>query len=133
LHTHFSCQTFRDSLSASVSGGKKRDPAKKILLQKLNVVIGTFFSEVGLELLRRFNEFVVSAGQLEGDLLIDRHWDKKKFREAQSRAASFKYNIVIDMKRLEELRDFLKQKHSFLVRLLENPILLEHQHFTDLL
>ena len=106
---------------------------KKSILQKLNMVIGTFFSEVGLELLRRFNEFVESAGQLESDLLIDRHWDKKKFREAQSKAASFKYDIVIDMKKLEELRDFLKAKHSFLVRLLENPILLEHQHFTDLL
>ncbi len=106
---------------------------KKSILQKLNMVIGTFFSEVGLELLRRFSEFVESAGQLESDLLIDRHWDKKKFREAQTKASSFKYNIVIDMKRLEELRDFLKQKHSFLVRLLENPILLEHQHFTDLL
>jgi hypothetical protein len=97
------------------------------------MVIGTFFSEVGLELLRRFGNFVENAAQLEHDLLINPHWDKKKFREAQSKVSSFKYNIVIDVKRLEELRDFLKEKHSFLVRLLENPILLENQGFTDLL
>ncbi len=106
---------------------------KKSILQKLNMVIGTFFSEVGIELLRRFNEFVENADQLENELLINPHWDKKNFREAQSKVASFKYNIVIDVKRLEELRDFLKRNHSFLVRLLENPILLENQRFTDLL
>jgi hypothetical protein len=106
---------------------------KKSILQKLNMVIGTFFSEVGLELLRRFNEFVENADQLECELLINPRWDKKKFREAQTKAAAFKYNIVFDAEGLEQLRDFLKKNHSFLVRLLENPILLENQRFTDLL
>jgi len=106
---------------------------KKSILQKLNMVIGTFFSEVGMGLLRRFSDFVENADQLENDLLIDPQWDKKKFREARSKAESFKYSIVFDAEGLEELRDFLKKKHSFLVRLLENPILLENQRFTDLL
>ncbi len=106
---------------------------KKSILQKLNMVIGTFFSEVGMELLRCFNEFVENAEQLESEILINPHWDKKKFREAQSKAAAFKYSIVFDVEGLERLRDFLKKNHSFLVRLLENPILLENQRFTDLL
>lgn len=106
---------------------------KKSILQKLNMVIGTFFSEVGMELLRRFSEFVENADQLENEVLINPNWDKKSFREAQSKAASFKYDIVFNVERLEQLRDFLKEKHSFLVRLLENPILLENQRFTDLL
>jgi hypothetical protein len=106
---------------------------KKSILQKLNMVIGTFFSEVGMELLRRFSDFVENAEQLENEVLINPNWDKKSFREAQSKAASFKYDIVFDVEGLEQLRDFLKGKHSFLVRLLENPILLENQRFTDLL
>ncbi len=106
---------------------------KRSILQKLNMVIGTFFSEVGMELLRRFSDFVENAEQLENDVLIDPQWDKKKFQEAQSKAASFKYSIVFEGEELEELRDFLKKNHSFLVRLLENPILLENQRFTDLL
>lgn len=32
-----------------------------------------------------------------------------------------------------ELRDYLKTKRDFLVRLLENPMLLDHESFTDLL
>lgn len=106
---------------------------KKSILQKLNMVIGTFFSEVGIELLQRFNDFVENAGQLESEFLINAHWDRKKFREAQSKALAFKYSIAFDAAGLEQLRDFLREKHSFLVRLLENPILLENQRFTDLL
>jgi len=106
---------------------------KKSILHKLNMVIGTFFSEVGIELLRRFSDFVENAEQLESEVLIDREWDKKRFAEAKSKAASFKYSIVFDAEKQEELRDFLKSKHAFLVRLLENPSLLENQRFTDLL
>jgi hypothetical protein len=106
---------------------------KKAMLQKLNMVIGTFFSEVGLELLRHFSDFVENAGQLEGEVLINPQWNKKDFREAESKSASFKYNIVFDVERLEKLRDFLRGNHSFLVRLLENPNIFENQRFTDLL
>ncbi|UCE42394.1 MAG: hypothetical protein JSV17_05375 [Candidatus Aminicenantes bacterium] len=106
---------------------------KKSILHKLNMVIGTFFSEVGMELLHRFSDFVENADQLESEVLINPQWDNKNFQEAQSKAISFKYSIVFDVERLEKLRDFLKSKHSFLVRLLENPILLDNQRFTDLL
>jgi hypothetical protein len=106
---------------------------KRTILQKMNMVIGTFFSEVGLELLGRFNRFVENADQLESDVLIDPHWDGKKFKRARARAAAFKYEITLDPGELEKVRDFLKGKHDFLVRLLENPNLLENQTFTDLL
>ncbi len=106
---------------------------KKSILQKLNMVIGTFFTEIGMELLRRFSDFVENAEQLENEVLIDPKWDKKSFQEAQSKAGTFQYNIVFNVEGLEQLRDFLREKHGFLVRLLENPILLENQRFTDLL
>lgn len=106
---------------------------KKAMLQKLNMVIGTFFSEVGLELLRRFSDFVENADQLESEVLINPKWNKKDFRKAESKAASFKYSIVFDTEKMENLRDFLREQHSFLVRLLENPNIFENQRFTDLL
>ena len=106
---------------------------KKGRLEKLNMVIGTFFSEVGMELLHSFSDLVENAEQLEAEVLINPQWDKKRFQESRSKAISFKYSIVFDVERLERLREFLKSKHSFMVRLLENPILLENQRFTDLL
>jgi hypothetical protein len=107
--------------------------AKKDILQKLNMVIGTFFSEVGMELLQRFGDFVENAENLEKDLIINPRWNKKDFKLAQDRAQNFPYVIETDPEKLKSLRDFLKEKHSFLVRLLENPNLLENQEFTDLL
>lgn len=106
---------------------------KKAMLQKLNMVIGTFFSEVGVELLKRFSDFVDNADELECEVHIHPQWDKKKFQEARKKAEAFPYNMVFNAEELEELRDFLDVKHPFLLRLLENPILLENQRFTDLL
>jgi hypothetical protein len=106
---------------------------KKSIMHKLNMVIGTFFSEVGMELLHSFSDFTENAEELEKDILINPQWDKKRFQQAQAKAIAFKYKIVFDAKKVEELRDFLNNKHSFLVRLLENPILLDNQQFTDLL
>lgn len=106
---------------------------KKSMLQKLNMVIGTFFSEVGLELLRRFSDFVENADQLEGEVLVSPKWIRKDFRKAESKTASFEYSIVFDPESLEKLRDFLNGEHAFLVRLLENPNIFENQRFTDLL
>ena len=79
---------------------------KKSIFHKLNMVIGTFFSEVGIELLHRFSDFVENAEQLESAIMINPQWSKKSFDEARSKAESFKYSIVFDTKGLVELRDF---------------------------
>lgn len=106
---------------------------KRALMNKLNMVIGNFFSEVGLELLERFSDFVENSESLEKKLVIHPDWNKKDFRRAMDSAHSFSYEIKMDVKKLSALRDFLQDKRDFLLRLLENPNLLEHDRFTDLL
>jgi hypothetical protein len=106
---------------------------KKVLMNKLNMVIGTFFSEVGMELLRKFSFFVRNAESLEKELEIRPEWNKKDFRKAITEARNFSYEIKIDKSHLSQLRDFLLSKRPFLLNLLENPNLLEHERFTDVL
>lgn len=106
---------------------------KRSLMNKLNMVIGTFFSEVGLELLKKFSDFVESAESLEKQLEIQPDWNKKDFKKAVTSAQSFPYDIKIDRTNISRLREFLLSKRHFLLRLLENPNLLEHERFTDLL
>ena len=106
---------------------------KKAKINKLNMVIGTFFSEVGLELLKKFSSFVHNAEKLEKKVNISPQWTKKDFKTAITAAREFSYEIKIEENELLELRDFLIDKRSFLLRLLENPNLLEHESFTDLL
>jgi len=106
---------------------------KRSIMNKLNMVIGTFLSEVGLELLRKFSNFVVNSQNLERQLEMNTDWEKKDFKKAMAAVQKFPYEIKIDKTSLSEIREFLISKRSFLMRLLENPNLLEHERFTDLL
>ncbi len=106
---------------------------KQALMKKLNMVIGSFFSEVGLKLLNKFNIFVENSEHLAEKLKVTQEWDKKDFDRAMSAAKKFKYKINMDKEKLCELRDYLVNKRPFLLRMLENPYLLEHDDFTDLL
>ncbi len=106
---------------------------KKALLNKLNIVIGTFFSEVGLGLLKRINVFVKNWQELEKACEIGLDWNKKDFKQAVSSAHEFPYAMDIRIQYLLELRDYLITKRSCLLRMLENPNLFEHDRFTDLL
>lgn len=108
-----------------------RDKLNK--LKKLNMVIGTFFSEVGLELLSHFSQFVKDCDQLTKNLEINPDWGNRDFIKAVKSAQDFSYQIHINREDLPRLRDFLTEKRAFLLRLLENPNLLEHDRFTDLL
>lgn len=106
---------------------------KKALLGKLNIVIGTFFSEVGLGLLKRINVFVENWQELEKNCEIGPEWDKKDFKEAIKAATEFPFAIDIRVEYLKELREHLIAKRPCLMRMLENPNLFEHEKFTDLL
>jgi hypothetical protein len=106
---------------------------KRAMLEKLNMVIGAFFSEVGLELLRRFAACVARAEDLRARCGIRPGWRHADFAKAEAAAAAFPYEMTISPAVLRELRALLGKERDFMVRLLENPSLLEHDRFTDLL
>lgn len=105
----------------------------KIRLEKLNMVIGAFFSEVGTSLLLDFSRLDAGKDTLRKDLVITNDWTDADFLNARKNLLKDDFRIVIDRADLEELRSFLLGKRGFLLRLLENPVLLEHESFTDLL
>lgn len=102
-------------------------------LQKLNMVIGVFFSEVGIELLARFSRYDPDFDAIRPDLLIRGTWRDNDFAKAGKKALTHPYSVVGRAVDLQELKSFFAARRDFLVRLLENPVLLEHQAFTDLL
>lgn len=106
---------------------------KKALMSKMNIVIGTFFSEVGLGLLKRINVFVNNWQDLEKECEIGIEWSKKDFKRAMSAVHAFPFAVEIRVENLLELQEYLIAKRSCLMRMLENPNLFEHGQFTDLL
>jgi len=106
---------------------------KQTVLQKLNMVIGAFFSEAGTALLKAFSDFDPCRDEICQGLIIDPGWSEQDFASARTQAKNYNYGIEIQKNNLEKLRDFLIGKRNFLLRLLENPNLLEHESFTELL
>jgi len=106
---------------------------RQVRLEKLNMVIGTFFSEVGTRLLSVFTGADPGVDDLGRELAIAPSWNDKDFSRASSLLKSYSYPIDIRRVDLPALRTFFEQERDFLLRLIENPNLLEHESFTDLL
>ncbi len=106
---------------------------KLSMLNKLNMVIGTFFSEAGTTLLKSFAAFDQNTDKIRGELLIRGEWTDQRFAAAVRIVRSNDYRIQTAGSDLEALKTFLSEKRGFLLGLLENPNLLEHETFTELL
>ena len=106
---------------------------KRAMLNKLNMVIGAFFSEVGTELLKSFRYFEKDSEGLGEQLDIDNKWTAEQFDEVGARLRQTDIEVDADRGDLVKLKELLTGKRDFMVRLLENPNLLEHESFTDML
>ncbi len=106
---------------------------KRTRMEKLNMVIGAFFSEMGMQLLRTFSRFDAACRKIQECLAAEADWKEEDFRSARQKLEQYRCAIGRDDRILEELREFLVSKREFLLTLLENPTLLEHETFTDLL
>ncbi len=110
-----------------------KERERQSVMRKLNMVIGVFFSEVGNRLLKELSTYVVSCDDLKQHLLINGTWKEKDFATALDHLRT--RDIKIDSSCCEKfvLKRYLVEKRGFLVTLLENQNLLEHEDFSDLL
>ncbi len=106
---------------------------KRAIMEKLNMVIGAFFSETGTRVLSYFSDFDPNLNTVRNDLIMDSGWSKREFLNVSKRLKNYNYEVDITKVDLHALRQFLLAKRDFLLRLLENPTLLEHESFTELL
>lgn len=106
---------------------------KQAMMKKLNMVIGAFMSEIGAEFLRRVDAFCGEAPELARSLAVKETWGNGDYKAAARFAEQYQANLSADAGQLRDLRDFLLAKRPFVLSLLQNPNLLEHDLFTDLL
>jgi hypothetical protein len=110
-----------------------RSRERQAMLRKLNMVIGAFFSEVGTELLGRLAVADTSLAEVRSDLIPQMSWTDLEYRAAEKAVAEHHPAINIDACDLEELKAMLVAEKPFLLGLLSNQALLEHEQFTELL
>jgi hypothetical protein len=102
-------------------------------MKKMNMVIGAFFSEVGTGLIKLFRTFDTESGDMAAHLIVTKDWSESTFQKMRKAAGSHQYAISCAKGDLPALKDFLVERRQFLLGLLENANLLEHESFTNLL
>ena len=106
---------------------------KQAMLKKLNMVIGSFFSQVGLELLGIISQGAEKFSSSWQFIRINAEWQNADYAHALKELESFDHKLNSGCVRWKELQAFLVQEKTFLLNLLGNPNLLEHEAFTELL
>jgi len=106
---------------------------KRAMLKKMNMVIGVFFSEVGIELVKCCFSFDQHGDELKKELMVAVNWTEQDFQNAHKVVSQHDYKIKTRTGKLENLQEYLLSKRQFLLGLLANPNLLEHDSFTELL
>ena len=106
---------------------------RDVIMEKLNVLIGTFFSVIGTRLLRYCAAWDPDADRLRPEVGEGVDCPEKEYRRVRHRLDECEYRVDVKKVDFDELRRFLAEKSDFMLRLLENPHLLEHASFTNLL
>ncbi len=102
-------------------------------LEKINIVIGSFFAEIGKDLLRYLSKYDEGILDIVMDIARIERSSKEDFQILKEKMEKHSYAINIKKINLYALKKYLAEKKEFVVNLLDNPMLIEHETFTELL
>lgn len=106
---------------------------RQAMMGKLNMVIGAFFSEMGTDLLRTLCPYDLNNGEFRKNFTPGSGFSEREYRKLKAYLGRHEYRIESEGRDMEFLKGFLVGNRPCIMRLLENPNLLEHETFTDLL
>jgi hypothetical protein len=110
-----------------------RNRERRSMRLKLNMVIGAFFSELGTALLGRLAVADTALDDVRADLIPQASWTASHYVAARAALAAHHPKIDITACDLYELRHMLESEKRFVLGLLGNQALLEHEEFSELL
>jgi hypothetical protein len=106
---------------------------RQALREKMNMVVGTFFSALGQPLLERMCEVLQDADEVRACLCIGPDWEPEQIQRAKGSVPELRIKVRPATEDMDALREILTENREFLLRLLQNPILIEDECFTQLL
>lgn len=105
---------------------------KQTVIKKINIVIDAFYSEVGTDLMKICLKFTSDTEGFKEKLVVKGNWSESDYSTAKQKAKDIG-NIDSKKDDLAQVKTFLMNKRQFLLNLIENPNLVEHESFTNLL
>jgi voltage-gated potassium channel len=105
----------------------------RVRRHRLNMLIGVFYTEIGNRLLRILTRFDPEIDAVRQEFIVNDKYTEVEFNQLRRRLRHYDFAIDPATLDLEALAEYLKEKCDLLVRELENPDLIEHEYFTELL
>ncbi len=106
---------------------------ERLRRQRLNMIIGVFFTEVGNNLLKIFVGFDNNVDLIRNEFFLTNTEEIPEFYMLKNKLANHVDGIASHSVDFDSLSRYLKEKSDLLLRQLENPDLIEHEAFTELL
>jgi hypothetical protein len=97
------------------------------------MIIGAFFSETGYDLLHRLLAFDPGQAELRAAVRPQPGWERAQFVAARRALATWSPACDARISDLAGLEAQLREHRQFMLALVENPGLLEHERFTELM
>lgn len=106
---------------------------ERLRKQRLNMIIGVFFTEVGNKLLQLFVGFDRNIGDIREECSLKTDMEAPEFHMLKNKLARHDAEIIAESIDFDVLSGYLREKSDLLLRQLENPDLIGHEAFTELL
>ncbi|MEA5142853.1 MAG: hypothetical protein VB023_04650 [Oscillibacter sp.] len=121
------------ALVTVIAGRIINDQEKESRVEKTRMLTGSFFSGVGVELLRIVKTAVGDYPALRELLQAQGEWERRDFNEAARALRELPFTIACGPEHLARLKELLLAEKMPLLVISSNPVLLEHEDFTDML
>lgn len=104
-----------------------------MIKKKMNMLAGSFFSEAGHDLLEILSKSAVMTPAQAELVMVHKDWSKKDFDRAAKTVEQLDIKMDADIQSLTSLKELLCDKRQYLMLVLGNPNLQEHESFSDML
>lgn len=102
-------------------------------LHKMNMVVGVFFSELGRPLLALLRDLLPAKQGVLESLAPTAQTSQRQLADSAAAMETVPLPIVLQPRDMSALKALLDEHEGLTLRLLANPVLLEHEDFTDVL
>ena len=106
---------------------------KQEKLDKVNILVGEFFTESGYDVIRALNAFVVNLEEVSVCTAFDSKCGLRERRRFLHSMERMEITVDASLGKLDTLRDGLMAHKQNMLSMFGNPNLMEHDRFTDML
>ena len=106
---------------------------KNEISRRTNALVGTFFNEIGYDIIRVLIKYDSNFQELNSKIQFDKGLDSSTVKIIHKLAGAYKYGAPKGVEDMLEMGELLMSKKDFMLILMSNASLIEKDEFSELL